>query len=150
MTDTALFGFEHFNELGIVNQLATTLFERMLPHDLTLAQFSLLNHMVRLGDGWGPARLAAAFQVTKGALTNTLGKLEAKGFVAIEPDPQDGRGKRVMLTAAGRQARDDAMAAAEPMIARARGALTAQEAAQLLSAARKLRIWLDADRAAPR
>lgn len=36
--------FRMFTEIGIINQLATTLFERTMPHDLTVAQFSLLNH----------------------------------------------------------------------------------------------------------
>jgi DNA-binding MarR family transcriptional regulator len=35
------------------------------------SQFKVLNHLVRLGDGTTPAKLAKAFQITKGAMTNT-------------------------------------------------------------------------------
>ena len=73
--------FQLYNEIGIIDQLASTQFERALPHGLTQAQFSLLNHCVRLGDGETPAQLASAFQVTKGTMTSTLQKLTAKGFV---------------------------------------------------------------------
>ncbi|MFN3835991.1 MAG: MarR family winged helix-turn-helix transcriptional regulator, partial [Glycocaulis sp.] len=76
--------FRLLNEIGIIAQLSANRLERVLPHDLTVAQFSLLHHCVRLGDGWTPARLAAAFQVTRGTMTNTLQKLEAKGFIRLE------------------------------------------------------------------
>lgn len=139
-------GFEHFNEIGIINQLATTRFERQLPHGLTIAQFGLLNHCARLGDGWGPARLAAALQITKAAITNIVAKLEAKGFVIVEVDPHDKRAKRVLLTRAGRKAREEAIRASQPILASAAKALTQKEAGDLLEIARKLRIWLDEHR----
>ncbi|MEQ9315924.1 MAG: MarR family transcriptional regulator, partial [Henriciella sp.] len=94
--------FRLFNEIGIISQLGSTAFERVLPHGLTQAQFTLLNHCVRLGDNKTPAYLAAAFQVTRGTLTSTLQRLEQKGFIRLAPDDQDGRSKRVLLTDAGR------------------------------------------------
>ncbi|MEO1027929.1 MAG: MarR family transcriptional regulator [Pseudomonadota bacterium] len=138
--------FRLFNEIGIIDQLASTRFERVLPHGLTEAQFTVLNHAVRMGDGWTPARLAAAFQVTKGTFTSTLQKLEAKGFVRVEPDSEDGRSKRVFLTEAGRIARDDALAAAAPLFARVPEALSPQEAEAILPPLAKLRVWLDENR----
>jgi DNA-binding MarR family transcriptional regulator len=104
--------FEFFNEIGIIAQLSSNQMERTLPHQLTQSQFSVLNWFVRVDDQATPGRLASAFQVTRGAMTNTLGKLEAKGFVKVEPDPTSGRSKRVTMTKAGRQARDEAIRAA--------------------------------------
>ncbi len=138
--------FTLFNEIGIINQLSTTRFERALPHGLTLAQFSLLYHFSRLGYDKSPARLAAAFQVTKGAMTNTIGKLEGKGFVSVHPDPDDGRAKRVMLTEAGRRAHSDALKASIPVFEDVSEALSPGEVQKLLPVLQKLRIWLDENR----
>jgi DNA-binding MarR family transcriptional regulator len=113
---------------------------------MTLAQFSLLNHCVRLGDGWTPARLAAAFQVTRGTMTSTLQKLEAKGFVRINPDPDDARSKRVFLTPAGKQARDASLKALAPELAQLPEGFPPELAAEILPALERLRIWLDTHR----
>ncbi|WP_213272434.1 MarR family transcriptional regulator [Hyphomonas sp.] len=138
--------FRLFTEIGILAQLSGNRFERALPHGLTVAQFSLLHHCMRLGDGWTPARLAAAFQVTRGTMTSTLQKLEAKGFIRIEPDTEDARSKRVFLTAAGRSAREASLGALMPDIAPLLGVLTPAEVTGVLPALEKLRAWLDANR----
>lgn len=144
--NTGTLVFQFFNEIGIISQLSSTAFERALPHGLTQAQFTVLNHGVRMGDGWTPARLAAAFQVTKGTFTSTLQKLEAKGFVRVEPDPDDGRSKRIFLTDAGRKAREEALVAAGPLFARIPEAITPEQIEALLPTLRNLRGWLDDNR----
>ena len=103
--------FRVMNEIGIIDQLGTTLFERSLPHGLTVPQFIVLNHFVRLGGERSPLELADALQVTKATMTSTLQRLEAKAFIAITPDPTDGRAKRVAMTALGSKARGDAIKA---------------------------------------
>ena len=108
--------FEFFNEIGIIGQLASNEMQRAMPHGLTQSQFSVLNWFCRVDDQATPGRLARAFQVSGGAMTNTLGKLAAKGFVRITPDPESGRSKIVRLTAAGRKARDEAIAATGPSL----------------------------------
>lgn len=138
--------FQLFNEIGIIAQLSASRFERVLPHALTLAQFSLLNHCVRLGDGWTPARLAAAFQVTRGTMTSTLQKLETKGFIRIDPDPDDARSKRVFLTPAGKQAREASLKALAPELAQLPEGFPPELAAEILPALERLRIWLDTHR----
>ena len=57
-TDHGALYFQLFNEIGIIAQLSGNRFQRVLPQGLTVAQFSLLNHCVRLGDGWTPATLS--------------------------------------------------------------------------------------------
>lgn len=145
-TPTEALYFQLFNEIGIISQLSSSAFEKALPHGLTAAQFGVLNHCVRLGDGQTPARLAAAFQVTRGTMTSTLSRLESKGFIRTEPDPKDGRSKRVYLTEAGKTAREDGVAAAAPLFRDVTGALDRAQAEALLQPLQALRKWLDENR----
>ena len=138
--------FQMFNEIGIISQLSSNRLERVLPEGMSIAQFSLLNHLVRLGGSWAPSRLARAFQVTKGAMTNTLQRLEAQGFVRIVGDATDGRKKRVSLTPEGARAFDTAVLAMRPHMEALRSAFTDSEFAAALPFLKALRIWLDENR----
>ena len=91
--------FTFFNEIGIIDQLAQNLLEHALPDGLKMSHFVVLNHFARLGGARSPQDLARAIQVTKGAMTNTLKRLKTRGLVEIQPDPDDGRAKRVTLKA---------------------------------------------------
>jgi DNA-binding MarR family transcriptional regulator len=138
--------FQALNEIGIIAQLASTAFERVMPEGLSMAGFSVLNHLARLPGAWGPARLARAFQVTKGAMTNTVQRLERAGHVEVRADAVDGRAKIVSITPAGRRARDTAIRALGPQLAIAAEALSAAEFDQLLRLLSRLRAQLDAAR----
>ena len=138
--------FRLLNEIGIVNQLAAAAFERLLPHGLTRAQFTVLNHCVRLGDNKTPAQLAARFQVTRGTMTSTLARLEEKGFIRIEPDPVDGRSKRVLLTRKGRAAREDSIRVALPLLSEATDAIPREMVERLLPQIEIIRAWFDQNR----
>jgi DNA-binding MarR family transcriptional regulator len=105
--------FRIMNEIGIIDQLGTTLFERAMPYDLTLPQFVVLNHLIRMGTNRSPVELASAIQVTKATMTSTLQRLESKGFISSAPDLQDGRSKRITITQSGREARDQCIKAIE-------------------------------------
>lgn len=70
-----------FNEIGIIEQLARKRFARVLPRGLTLSRFGVRNHVTRLGHESSPLQLARAFQVTKGAMTNTWKRLEGRGLI---------------------------------------------------------------------
>jgi DNA-binding MarR family transcriptional regulator len=52
--------------------------QQNLPAGLTVSQFSVLNWFIRVDNVATPGRLSTAFQVTKGAMTNTLKKLHEK------------------------------------------------------------------------
>ncbi len=110
--------FELFNEIGIIAQLTRTIMESRLPDGLTLPHFSVVNHLVRLGDGVTPRALAAAFQVPRNTMTNTLSGLEKRGLIEIRPNPEDGRSRQVFLTAEGRTFREQAIDALAPDIRR--------------------------------
>lgn len=138
--------FRLFNEIAIIDQLGSRLFERVMPDGMTLPQFVVLNHFVRLGRPSSPLRLARAFQVTKSAMTNTLQHLERAGFVTVEPDPTDARAKVVFITQSGRAAREAAIAALAPALARISDGLDPAEIDAALPLLRRLREQLDAER----
>lgn len=111
--DSALFVF--FNEIGIIAQLSNAIFKKTLPDGLNSSQFGVLNWFIRVDNEATPGRLAKAFQVTGGAMTNTLKKLQGRGFINIEPDVTSGRKKRVTITKQGRAVRKKAIAASSPV-----------------------------------
>ncbi|MBI1358979.1 MAG: MarR family transcriptional regulator [Alphaproteobacteria bacterium] len=111
LDDNTRLYFRFFTEIGIIAQLSQNWLERALPEGMSLAQFGVLNHVVRTGSPSSPGRLARNFQITKGAMTNTLQRLEAQGYIRITPDPDDARAKLVDITDAGRKAREEAIAA---------------------------------------
>lgn len=141
--------FRVMNEIGIIDQLGRTALEAVLPDDLTVPQFVVLNHFVRMGGERSPSDLARIFQVTKGTMTSTLQRLEAKGFIDMAPDPDDGRGKRVRITPAGRLAREASIAAVGPVLAEIEAAVGAEALASLLPALSRIRAHLDAARDSP-
>jgi DNA-binding MarR family transcriptional regulator len=106
-----------FAELFMADQLARGRVSRVLPKGMELSHFSVLNHLVRTPGEKTPAQLARAFHVTRGAMTNTLARLEWAGHVHIRPDWDDARRKFVSISPAGRSAYDAALAAIAPMLA---------------------------------
>lgn len=135
-----------FTEIGIIDQLVTARLERSLPEGMSAAQFGVLTHFIRRGGAQTPVQLARAFQVTKGAMTNTLQRLEAQGFVRIVPDETDGRRKLVSMTPHGAEAYERGLAALRPYYANLREAFTHEEFEQALPFLRALRMWLDENR----
>ncbi|MDO5611697.1 MAG: MarR family transcriptional regulator [Paracoccus sp. (in: a-proteobacteria)] len=105
-----------FSELLIADQLSRALISRMLPRGMQLSHFSVLNLLAHVNEERTPAELAESFHVTRGAMTNTLARLEWAGHVHIRPDWEDARRKFVSISPAGRAARDAAVAAFMPLI----------------------------------
>jgi len=131
-----------FSEILIVDQLARNNVAKALPKGMELNHFSVLNHLARVGDERSPAQLAKTFHVTRGAMTNTLGKLEWAGYVHIRPDWDDARRKKVAISPAGRAARDAALAAIAPIIHDAVERVGADKVRAILPVLRDLRINL--------
>jgi len=138
--------FRLLTETGIIEQLARNQLERNLPDGLKMPQFGVLNHLVRLGGDWSPIRLANAFQVTKGAMTNTLQRLEKRGLVKVAADPEDGRGKLVSITEKGRAMRARCVKSVGPLIADLSAELSEKELAMALPVLGKVRRYLDTHR----
>lgn len=106
-----------FSEILVVDQLARANVARVLPRGMELSHFSVLNHLAHAGVERSPAQLAKTFHLTRGAMTNTLHKLEWAGWVHIRPDWDDARRKMVAISPSGQSARDAALAAIAPVIA---------------------------------
>ena len=139
--------FVVFNEIGIIEHLSRTAAERVMPHGLSMAGFTVLNHMVRLGHAQrAPAQIASAVQVTRGAMTGTLRRLETEGWIEVTPDPMDGRGKVVRVTREGQAIRGAAIHALTPMMETMLEGMDLVELAAILPTLQKLRRILDAAR----
>ncbi len=106
-----------FSEVFISDQLARDLIGKALPKGMQISHFSVLNLLAHLNVERSPAELAEAFHVPRGAMTNTLSRLEWSGYIHIRPDWDDARRKFVAISPAGRAARDAALAAFMPRIA---------------------------------
>ncbi len=138
--------FRFFNEIGIIEQLTRAKLERVLPDGMKISQFAVLNHLVRLPGDWSPARLASAFQVTRAAMTNTLQRLESRGLIKIEADPDDGRGKLISLCQTGRDMREKCIGCISPFLAEMEKEFGEQNFLVALPFLEELRNYLDEHR----
>lgn len=134
-----------FGELFMADQLARNRISKVLPKGMELSHFGVLNHLARIGDERTPAQLARSFHVTRGAMTNTLAKLEWAGHVHIRPDWDDARRKFVAISPAGRAARDAAVQAIAPLIGEVVQALGAERVRSVLPVLREMRTKLEGD-----
>ncbi|MGL4237457.1 MarR family winged helix-turn-helix transcriptional regulator [Tabrizicola sp.] len=134
-----------FGELFMADQLARNRISKVLPKGMELSHFSVLNHLARINDERTPAQLARSFHVTRGAMTNTLTKLEWAGHVHIRPDWEDARRKFVAISPSGRSARESAMASVVPLIAEVVQSMGADRVRALVSVLRELRVKLEDD-----
>ena len=104
------------SEIGAIEQIARSKLDSALPGNLNISNFALLNHFSRRNEEKTPLQLAKIFNVTKGAMTNTLNKLENLGYIHIRPDWEDARKKLVSISQSGIKARDNAMEIIKPIL----------------------------------
>lgn len=109
-------------------------------HGLDLWEFDVLAALRRAGKPYAMSagQLAAATHVTSGTMTNRIDRLEGRGFVLREPDPDDRRGVRVTLTNEGRSSVDGALADLVTSEAQVLRGLSRDEQADLASLLRTL------------
>lgn len=138
--------FSVLNEIGIISQLSGALFQRRLPDGFLVSHFSVLNHLVRVGDGTTPLRIANAFQVPKTTMTHTLAGLEKAGLIRLAPNPEDGRSKCVFITEAGRRFRTNAISTLAPDVQTLAEEIPPARLAQILPILTELREYLDKER----
>ena len=131
------------SEIMTAEQLIRGKISKALPKGMEPSHFSVLNHLVRSGTEKSPAQLARSFHVTKGAMTNTLGKLEAAGYVHIRPDWDDARRKQVSVSSSGKRVREEALQAITPIFDDLVANLGADRVRAALPFLRDLRIQMD-------
>jgi DNA-binding MarR family transcriptional regulator len=105
-----------FGEILALDQLVRARLAKVLPKGMELSHFSVLNQLSHAKIERTPAQIAKSFRVTRGAITNTLNKLELSGYIHIRPDWDDARRKMVSISPAGVVARNNALAAVTPII----------------------------------
>ena len=138
--------FTFFNEIGIISQLSRAVLESHLPDGMLISHFSVLNHLIRVGDGRTPQDISRAFQVPKTSITHTLSVLEKHKLVEIRPNPKDGRSKTVWITDKGREFRDSAISAMDPDIEQLSGLLADIDVAGLNEQLAVIREIMDVSR----
>lgn len=145
MEDRNTLAVSLFSEILMADQLARARLTKALPKGMEISHFSVLNHLAGTGVERTPAQLAKAFHVTRGAMTNTLSKLEVAGYIHIRPDWDDARRKMVAISPAGKRARDDALAGIAPVISEVVGDLGESRVRATLPILRELRAKLERD-----
>lgn len=134
-----------FSEIFMADQLARNRLTRALPKGMEISHFSVLNHLARTNGEKSPAQLARMFHVTRGAMTNTLSKLERAGHVHIRPDWDDARRKFVTISPSGRAACEAAFQVVAPIVADVVEAIGADKVRSALPVLRAVRSRLDED-----
>ncbi len=118
-------------------------------HDETLSQFGLdwadWKIMVGLRRGGPPYRrspgvLAKWGELSSGAMTNRLDRLEEAGFIRRLPDPNDRRGLQIELTDDGRKLYERALKTQADKESLAASALTRREQKELNGLLRRMMI----------
>lgn len=135
-----------FTDVGIISQLSETMFSRRLPDGLHMSHFSLLNNLMRVGDGKTPLALANAFQVPKGTMTHTLKVLTERGLIRQEVQEHDKRSKLVYLTDAGRAYHGQAVASMAEGFAVLMPLISREDVEALVPGLEKIRKVLDENR----
>lgn len=130
-------------EIKVIDHRASQLIAHSLPKGMELSHFVLLNHFYGQPREKMPAELAKALNVTRGAMTNTIHRLEAKGYLYLRPDWDDARKKWVSMTPAGKQARDQAMRQITPELQKQLEDFGEDKLRTLLPLLRELRQMLD-------
>lgn len=128
-----------FSELLAVDQSVRSRLTRVLPKGMEISHFSVLNNLAWVGKERSPAKLAETLNVTRGAMTNTIHKLEWSGYVHVRPDWDDARRKMVGISPAGRRAHEAAVSAIAPFLNEVVDAVGEDTAASVLPILREIR-----------
>ena len=131
---------------GINRRIKNALRETLVPYGITSEDWSMLStlRLRKEGKRSSPGALARDMELSSGAMTSRLDRLEELGFVKRLPDPGDRRGVVVELTDEGRAAWDAAAEVQGRKEAFFASALTADEQRQLNALLRKLMIAFEA------
>jgi DNA-binding MarR family transcriptional regulator len=137
---------------GINRRMKHALKETLVPYGLTPEDWHVLSplRLRKEGKRSSPGALARDLELSSGAMTSRLDRLEELGFVRRLPDPNDRRGVVVELTDEGRAAWDAAAEVQGRKEAFFASALSPEEQRQLNALLRKLMLAFEARESAPR
>ncbi len=117
--------------------------ERLAAIDLSVAQHEVLLAVGR-NEGLSQNTLARRLLVGKSNVTGLVQRLEARGLLARERDPDDARGRRVLLTTAGRRLLQKATAVQAGVVELMLGGLSEREIERMRRNMRAVGARLDA------
>jgi DNA-binding MarR family transcriptional regulator len=125
---------------GLQRRLHRMLDETLADFDLSVGEWKALTHLQLDGPPHrkSPGQLAKWAELSSGAMTNRLDRLEEAGLVRRVPDPDDRRGVLVELTDAGRAAWEQSVSAQAEKESLIAAALSAEEKRQLNTLLRRL------------
>ena len=129
---------------GIVDRIGSlhkkfrrALEETLKEYDLTWGEWKVLGSLI-LGECDSPGELSSGLEVSSGAMTNRLDRLEEAGLIRRVRDPDDRRGVKLELTDDGERVWTESTSAQARKEALVASALTKREQTQLNSLLRKL------------
>jgi len=130
---------------GLNRRLHREMDETLEGFGLNHGEWKVLGTLWRAGEPHrlSPGTLAKIEELSTGAMTNRLDRLEEAKLVRREPDPNDRRGVQVVLTDKGRQTWEDAVAAQAKKEAVIASTLNDREKQQLTNLLRKLMLGFE-------
>ncbi len=125
---------------GLSRRLRKTMDETLSEFGLDAGEHKMLSILAQGGEPFrsSPGRLAQQMELSSGAMTNRLDRLEQAGLIRRLPDPGDRRGVVVELTDDGRDTYRRAVGAQATKEALVTAALEQDEKVQLNTLLRKL------------
>jgi DNA-binding MarR family transcriptional regulator len=127
---------------GLQRRFKRAMDETLDEFNLDWAEYKLLGLLTREGEVYrsSPGKLARIMELSSGAMTNRLDRLEQAGLVRRMPDPDDRRGILVELTPEGKRVYEDAIGVQGRKESLVASALTVPEKKQLNALLRRLMI----------
>jgi len=97
--------------MGLSRRFKRMIDETLSSFDLSWGEYQVLGALRQAGSPYRstPGRLAGRTDLSSGAMTNRLDRLEKAGHIRRLPDPDDRRGVLVELTPQGRKVYNDAV-----------------------------------------
>ena len=125
---------------GLSRRIKRMMEETLTERSLTWGEWKVLGLLRHSNDSYrrSPGFLAVHAELSSGAMTNRLDRLEEAGLIRRLPDPSDRRGIQVELTEAGIRAYDESTAAQAAKEALVTSALNTKEKDELNALLRRL------------
>jgi DNA-binding MarR family transcriptional regulator len=127
---------------GLSKRLHRSMNETLAEFGLDTAEHSVLGALSQQGEPYRstPGRLAKRMELSSGAMTNRLDRMEESGLIRRLPDPDDRRSVVVELTDQGRETYRSAVGVQAKKEALVAAALDDREKQQLNSLLRKMMV----------
>ena len=132
-----------FSEITAIDHLLKSILNKKLPNGMEFSHFSILHYLSYVDEEKTPAQIAKTFNLSKGAITNTLNKLFHAGYIHIRPDWNDGRKKIIDISQSGIKAKDLALSDILPLLDEIMLIIKPEKISSILPTLREIRILLN-------